>query len=284
LAELGKYNHLSVTRLAANGAYLDGGDWGEILLPGKLVKDGLTAGDAVDVFVFKDSLDRLTATTEKPFAVVGEFAHLRVTSITPVGVFLDWGLGKELLAPFREQKQRMEQGKFYIVYLYIDTQTNRIVASSRLDHFMSKDDPEYTVGEEVNLMVEGRTDLGYKVIINSRSRGIVYHNEVFRKLEIGEKTTGYIKKIREDGKVDVIVDKPGVEKIDKLSQKILEILREQGGFIAVHDQTDPQTIYRLFGVSKKTLKKAIGGLYKKRLISLDSDGIRPIIRQAKTGK
>jgi uncharacterized protein len=283
MAELGKYNHLTVTRRAANGAYLDGGELGEILLPTKFVREDLAAGDDVDAFIFKDSLDRLTATTEKPFAVVGEFAHLRVTSVTPVGAFLDWGLGKELLAPFREQKQRMEAGKYYVVYIYIDAQTNRIAASSKLDHFMSKDVPEYAVGEEVNLLVEGRTDLGYKVIINNRHRGIVYMSEVFRKLEIGEKTAGYIKKVREDGKVDVIVDKPGVEKIEDLSQKILEILREQGGFIAVHDQTDPQTVYRLFGASKKSLKKAIGGLYKRRLITLDPDGIRLSDRPIKTG-
>lgn len=284
MAELGKYNHLTVMRRSANGVYLDGGDLGEILLPCRFAADDLTAGDAVDVFVFKDSEERLTATTEKPFAVVGEFAYLRVSSVTSVGAFLDWGLGKDLLTPFREQKQRMEQGKSYVVFIYIDSQTNRIAASAKLDQFLSKERPDYTVGEEVSLMVESRTDLGYKVIINHKYHGIVYRSEVFRKLEIGEKTAGYIKKVRADDKVDLIVDKPGAEKIDDLSQKILEMLREHNGFMPVHDQIDPETVYRLFGVSKKTLKKAIGGLYKKRLITLNPDGIRLAARPVQTGK
>lgn len=263
-----------MTRRSTNGAYLDGGELGEILLPKKMVRSELAVGDTVEVFLFRDHQERLTATSEKPLAQVGEFACLRVSAVTDIGAFLDWGLSKELLVPFREQKQRMEAGKYYVVFVFVDEQTHRIVASTKVDRFLSKDQPEFAVGDAVDLLVEGKTDLGYKVIINHRYRGIVYHNEVFRELSIGEKTTGYIKKVREDGKIDVLLDKPGAEKADELSERILQMLRESGGFLPVNDQTDPQTIYEQFGVSKKTFKKALGALYKKRLILLKANGIR----------
>jgi len=276
LAELGKYNQLVVTRRTANGVYLDGNNLGELLLPSKFVVQELEINDTVEVFVFKDSLGRLTATTEKPLAVVGEFAFLRVSAVTTVGAFLDWGLSKELLVPFKEQKRKMEEGRSYLVYLFVDPYSDRIAASSKLDQFLSKEQPTYEIGDEVSLHVERRTELGYSVIVNNRHRGMVFNTEVFRKLQIGEKTIGYVKKVRPDGKIDVIVDKPGAEKVNELEKIILENLHQNRGFLAVNDQSEPETIYDMFGVSKKTLKKAIGGLFKKRKIMIDDDGIRLI--------
>ncbi|RJQ20601.1 MAG: GntR family transcriptional regulator [Nitrospiraceae bacterium] len=273
MTETGKFNRLKVTRKLDAGAYLDGEELGEIFLPRSYMPEDCRTGDIIDVFIFFDSEDHLIATTQRPYAVVGDFAFLKVVAVNPVGAFLDWGLPKDLLAPFREQKQRMEEGKSYIVFIYLDDRSRRIVASSKLDKFLDKQPVEFQEGQSVELLIYDRTDLGYKSIINNSRRGILYKNEVFQPLKNGQRITGFIKKVRDDGKIDLCLQKPGYENIDDVSQKILDKLRAQGGFIPATDKSSPEIIYGLFGVSKKTYKKATGALYKKRLITIEDNGI-----------
>jgi predicted RNA-binding protein (virulence factor B family) len=274
MAEIGKFNALTVVRPVEFGAYLDGGELGEILLPQKYVPDGCNPGDTIDAFVYTDSEDRLVATTEKPRATAGEFAFLKVHSVTTVGAFLDWGLSKHLLVPFREQKIKMEQGKSYVVYVYLDTQSKRMCASTRLDKFLSLKEGDFVTGQEVDLLLVNYTELGYNAIINGARWGILYHNEVFQALRQGEHVKGYIKKIREDGKIDLSLQKQGYAGVQDVTTTIMELLRARGGFIDVTDKSSPDVIYELFGMSKKTYKKAIGALYKQRLITIEENGIK----------
>jgi uncharacterized protein len=229
------------------------------------------------VFIYTDSEDRLVATTEKPFAEVGEFAFLEVLETNRFGAFLDWGLPKNLLAPFSEQKAKMTEGRHYLVYLFLDEKTNRIAASAKLDKFLNNTPPEYMPGEEVQLMIAEETDLGYKAIVNNMHWGMLYKNQVFGRLSPGEKITGFINKIREDGKIDLLTEKPGYEKIDAISEKIVQALEENNGFIALSDKSSPEMIQSMLGISKKNFKKAIGNLYKSRRIDFKSDGIKLIV-------
>ena len=243
-------------------------------MPVRYVPRNCKAGDFVDVFLYLDSEDRPIATTEKPFAQVGEFAMLRVQSVNKIGTFLDWGIMKDLLVPFREQKVTMTEGRSYLVYIYVDEETHRIVASAKLNKFLDKSLPDYTVGQEVDLVIESETDLGYKAIVNNLHWGILYENEVFEQLAKGLKIKGYIKKIRPDNKIDLSLHPLGYEKVDPLTQMILDEMKKMGGFIAVSDKSDAEEVYRVFGISKKSFKQAIGALYKKRLITISPDGIR----------
>lgn len=274
MVEIGKINTLEVVRETENGVYLDGMELGEILMPRKFVSDEVKSQGWADVFVYTDSEDRLVATTEEPLIKVGEFAMLNVFAVTRFGAFLDWGLPKNLLVPFREQKANMVEGRSYIVHAYLDLQTNRIAASAKLDKYLDNVPPEYEAGDEVQLLVAEETDLGYKAIVDNLHWGMIYKNQVFQPLTIGQSLTGYINRIRPDEKIDLLLEKPGYEKVDAISEKILEELRENRGFMAVSDKTSPEMIQAMFGISKKNFKKAIGALYKKRLISFDSDGIR----------
>lgn len=274
MVEIGKINTLEVVRETENGVYLDGMELGEILMPRKFVSDEVKSQGWADVFVYTDSEDRLVATTEEPLIKVGEFAMLNVVAVTRFGAFLDWGLPKNLLVPFREQKANMVEGRSYIVHAYLDLQTNRIAASAKLDKYLDNVPPEYEAGDEVQLLVAEETDLGYKAIVDNLHWGMIYKNQVFQPLTIGQSLTGYINRIRPDEKIDLLLEKPGYEKVDAISEKILEELRENRGFMAVSDKTSPEMIQAMFGISKKNFKKAIGALYKKRLISFDSDGIR----------
>ncbi|MBE9536590.1 MAG: GntR family transcriptional regulator [Proteobacteria bacterium] len=273
MVEIGRTNSLRVVKEVEFGLYLDGEDLGEILMPKRYMPKGCKPDDVIEVFLYLDSEDRLVATSEKPYAEVGDFACMKVVDVAEVGAFLDWGLPKDLLVPFREQKEKMSKGKEYVVFVYLDN-SERIAASSRLDRFLSKEPPSFEEGEEVELLICEETDMGYKAIINGDQGGVLYSNEVFQKLKIGEKTRGFIKKIRDDGKVDLSLQKAGAEKVDELSEKILSALKEQGGFLYVTDKSLPKVINTLFGCSKKTYKKAIGGLYKKRLITIEDKGIR----------
>jgi predicted RNA-binding protein (virulence factor B family) len=274
VANIGKYNTLRVIKEVDFGVYLDGETEGEILMPVRYVPVKCQAGDFVDVFLYLDSEDRPIATTEKPFAQVGEFAMLRVQSVNKIGTFLDWGIMKDLLVPFREQKVTMTEGRSYLVYIYVDEETHRIVASAKLNKFLDKSLPDYTVGQEVDLVIESETDLGYKAIVNNLHWGILYENEVFEQLAKGLKIKGYIKKIRPDNKIDLSLHPLGYEKVDPLTQMILDEMKKMGGFIAVSDKSDAEEVYRVFGISKKSFKQAIGALYKKRLITITPDGIR----------
>lgn len=274
MVNIGRYNTLRVIKEVDFGVYLDGEHEGEILMPVRYVPANCQVGDFVAVFLYLDSEDRPIATTEQPFAQVGEFAMLRVQSVNKIGTFLDWGIMKDLLVPFREQKVTMTEGRSYLVYIYVDEETHRIVASAKLNKFLDKTLPDYEVGQEVDLVIESETDLGYKAIVNNRHWGILYENEVFEQLAKGLKVKGYIKKIRTDHKIDLSLHPLGYEKVDPLTQMILDELKKMGGFIAVSDKSDAEEVYRVFGISKKSFKQAIGALYKKRLITLSPDGIR----------
>jgi predicted RNA-binding protein (virulence factor B family) len=274
MAEIGKWNKLVVLKELDFGVYLDGQEQGEILMPMRYVPKDLKIGDTVDVFVYLDSEDRIIATTEKPFAEVGDFALLEVVSVSSIGAFLDWGLMKDLFIPFREQKQKMEVGYSYVIYIYVDIQSGRIVGSAKVENFLDKTPPEFTEGQEVNLIIYTQTDIGYKAIINNTHTGVLFDSDVFRTLHRGEHIKGYIKKIRPDQKIDLLLDKPGYEKVDELSKKILEKLKEEMGFIALSDKSPADDIYDMFGISKKNFKKAIGALYKVRMITLEENGIK----------
>jgi hypothetical protein len=274
MAAIGLMNELEVVKTVDFGIYLDGGPHGEILMPRRYVPEGCKPGDVLNVFIYLDSEDRLLATSETPKAMVGEFALLKVISVTAVGAFLDWGLPKDLLVPFREQQQRMEEGKSYLVYVYLDDESQRIVATSKLDKCVDNIPVDYEVGEEVDLLIAGQTDLGYKAIIDNSHWGMIYKNEVFQDLKTGQKLKGFIKTIREDEKIDLSLQKEGYEKIDDLSQAILNKLAANNGFLPFTDKTDPELIKKTFQISKKNFKKAIGSLYKHRLVSLEEDGIR----------
>jgi len=273
MAELGKINRLKIKRTREYGAHLDGGELGDILLKHKEVPEGCQPGDEVEVFVYADQEGRPRATTSLPCATVGEFAVLPVVALTATGAYLDWGLEKDLFVPKSLQREPMVKGKSYLVYLFNDEQSHRVTASTKIDAFLNREPPDYQEGEEVSLIIYEQTNLGYKAVINQAHGGIVYQNEVFRELSIGQQLPGYIKKVREDQKIDLTLQKQGAQRVDAVSQTILQVLIKNGGRVAVTDKTPPEEIYALFGVSKKTFKKAIGGLYKKRLITIDADSI-----------
>ncbi|PTN09506.1 S1 RNA-binding domain-containing protein [Mangrovibacterium marinum] len=274
MAEIGLINKLEIVKTVDFGVYLDGGPQGEILLPKRYVPEECQPGDELDVFIYLDSEDRLVATTETPKAMVGEFAMLQVVSTTPIGAFMDWGLQKDLLVPFREQQFPMEEGRSYLVFVYLDHETQRIVGSSKLDKFVDNLPVDYEPGEEVDLIIAGKTDLGYKAIIDNSHWGLIFKNEVFQPLKQGDKLKGYIKNIRPDEKIDLALQKPGYEKIDSIAQGVLDKLKAAGSFLPANDKTAPDEISKLFGISKKNFKKAIGSLYKQRLITIEEDGIR----------
>ncbi|NOU47669.1 MAG: GntR family transcriptional regulator [Bacteroidales bacterium] len=270
----GKLNTLRIVKQLDFGVYLDGGALGEILMPTKWVPEGKEIGDQIDAFIYFDSSDRPIATTIKPKACVDEVAFLMCKEVNTVGAFLDWGLDKDLLVPYREQKARMLAGKHYIVYVYKDTMSDRIAASVKVERFLSNEDIDYQPGEEVNIMIWSKTELGFKVIINNKQQGIIYANEIFKPVQPGRKLKAYISKVREDGKIDVSLEKPGYEKVDELSQIILNQLIKNNGFLDVGDKSEAGYIYHLFNMSKKNFKKSIGTLFKQKKIMIEESGIR----------
>lgn len=274
MVTLGRSYKLKVLKGVGFGYYLDAEELGEVLLPRKYAPKGLSVGDSIRVFLYLDSNDIPIATTRKPKAQVGEFAYLKVVDTSSVGAFLDWGLEKDLLVPFAEQHRPMEVGNSYLVYLYLDETDGRIAASSKIDKFLDDDRPHnFKPRQPVDLIIANSTDLGYKAIINHSHWGVLYKNEVFQRLSFGQSIKGYIQRVRDDGRIDLILQ-GGKASRDKYSETILQYLREQGGFAAVHDKSDPKLISELFGMSKGAFKKAIGGLYKQRIIAIEKDGIR----------
>lgn len=274
MINIGEINHLRAVRRTDNGVYLTDEDGtGEVLLPNKYVPEDLEFGDVLDVFIFTDSEDRITATTADPKIKLHEFACLQVRDVTPVGAFLDWGLEKDLLVPFKEQPGRMRKGGWYMVYLYLDEETDRLVASGRYQKFLQKENIQLKIGQEVDLIIDDMTDLGVNVIINHQYRGLIYQNELFRKTNRGDRLKGFIKNVREDGKIDVTLQKPGYAKVGPNAEKILAQLKANQGYLRLTDKSDPDDITELLEMSKKTYKKAIGALYKQRLIRLEKDGI-----------
>ena len=271
--EIGKFNRLEVVKNVDFGVYLNGGKYGEILLPSRYVPSGCQIGDVLDVFIYLDNEERLVATTLTPLAQVGQFACLKVAWVNRFGAFLDWGLMKDLFVSFREQKVRMNVGEWHVVYVYLDKDSYRIAASSRIEHFLSKDMPSYLPGDPVDVMVWGKTDLGHKAIVDNCYGGLLYRNEVFAPLGIGQRMKAYVKLVRPDGKIDLELQRPGAGKVEDFSSALLQYIKAQGGSVALGDKTPADVVYDIFGVSKKTFKKAIGDLYKKRLILLDDEGI-----------
>ena len=271
--ELVKFNQLEVVKEVDFGLYLDGGEEGEILLPTRYVSEGCQVGDMLNVFLYLDIDERLIATTLTPLVQVGQFACLEVAWVNQFGAFLNWGLMKDLFVPFSEQKMKMQVGRKYVIHAHLDDESYRIVASAKVERYLSKDIPDYAPGTEVDILIWQKTDLGFKAIIDNKHSGLLYENEIFCTLETGMQMRAFVKQVREDGKVDLILQKPGFEKIDDFSKTLLDYIKEHGGRIHLNDKSPAEDIYDTFGVSKKTFKKGVGDLYKKRLISLQENGI-----------
>lgn len=272
MTEIGKYNILTIDRETSVGLYLTNGEE-DILLPNKYIPNKYELGEEIEVFVYLDQQERPVATTLKPYILLNGFAALRVSFINKYGAFLDMGLEKDLFVPFREQARPMEEGKRYIVYMYLDEKSNRLVGSSKTSQFTDNENLTVQEGEEVSLIVTHTTDLGINVIINEQHTGLLYKDEVYKDLRMGERLKGYIKNIRPDNKIDVTLQKAGVEGIEPNAAKILQELKEGRGFLGLNDNSHPEDIKTVLQRSKKAFKKAIGSLYKQRLIEIKDDGI-----------
>ncbi len=268
MIEIGNYNEMQVIKKVDFGVYLDGEEFDSILLPTRYMPDECEVGDFLNVFIYLDSEDRLIATTEKPFAEVGQCAYLRVVDVNPVGAFLNWGLSRDLLVPFSEQNGRMQTGGFYVVYIYLDTSTNRIAASAKLDSYLHETSPYFKEGQAVDLLIAGDTEMGYKAVVNDTHLGLIYKNEVFQPLKRGQRIKGFIRSEREDGKIDLALQLSGTETRDELMQSILDLLESQQGSSDLTDKSPPEAIYQQYAVSKANYKKALGRLYKQGLIKL----------------
>ncbi len=270
---IGKKNTLKAVRNTNVGIFLTDNEGNEVLLPNKYVPNTLGANDTIEVFIYKDSEDRLIATTLEPYLLVDEFALLRVNEVAPFGVFMDWGMEKDLLVPFKEQAEKMYEGKEYVVYMYLDNETQRLVGTTRMNKILNNDEIDFTVGEEVDIMVYEKTDLGYFVIIEGKHKGLIYQNEVFKPIFPGDILTAYIKKIKENNEIDISLQKIGFEHITHQTDEVLNYLKANKGFLALTDNSTPEEIAAKLHISKKTFKKSIGILYKQRLIRIEKDGV-----------
>lgn len=269
---IGTFNTLKIARRTMVGLFLTDGEK-DILLPNKYLPETYEIGDEMEVFVYLDHEERLVATTLEPKIYLNEFALLKVNYVNEFGAFMDWGLEKDLFVPFREQARQMSAGKYYIIYMYLDEKTNRLVGSSKLNQFLDNTKLDVENGEEVDLIVTHITDAGINVIINEKFKGLMYKNEVYEDLRTGDRIIGYIKNIRPDGKIDVSRHKQGFEKISDHATKILEELNYNGGFLGLHDKSHPDEIKTVLGMSKKTFKQTIGVLYKQHKITIRENGI-----------
>ena len=274
MPEIGRPNTLRVIREAPPGLYLDGEELGEILLPRRYIPDAIQLGDTIDTFLYLDSEDRLVATTETPHAMVGDFVCLRVSAVTPgIGAFLDWGLAKDLLLPIREQEHRVHQGDWVVVFIYVDDESGRIVASTRLSRHLSPEPPGYAEGQPVSLLVARETPLGYQAIVENAHWGLLYRSELAGTLQIGERLRGYVRAVREDGKLDLGLDPAGYGRVAPLAHRIVQALEKSGGRLDFDDQSTPESIRAAFGTSKKAFKQALGSLLREHRIRFVEDGI-----------
>ena len=273
MLKIGEYHTLKIDRETKVGLFLVN-ETDDVLLPNKYVPNDFTIGDDMTVFVYLDHEERPVATTLKPLITLNSFAVLKVNYINKFGAFLNWGMEKDLFVPFKEQARPMEKDKRYIVTMYLDKQTGRLAASSKINQFLDKEPLDVEVGQEVDLMVSHITEIGINVIINGKFRGLAYQNEVFETVSPGYKTKGYIKTIRPDGKIDVSFQKQGFEAIDDFSQQVLEALKQNDGVLRLNDNSHPEEIKSVMKMSKKTFKKAIGSLYKQKLIDINNEGIQ----------
>ena len=272
--QLGHYHTLTIVKEVDFGLYLDGGDEGEILLPKRYVPETYKVGEALRVFLYLDQEERLIATTEQPLAEEGQFAYLSCSWVNAYGAFLNWGLMKDLFCPFREQKKRMEIGQAYIVYVTVDPDSYRLMATAKVERYFSQEKPTYQVGQEVEILVWQKTDLGFKVIVDNAYPGLVYRDQVFRPVQTGDRMKAYITQVRADGKLDVALQPTGRKQTLDFSDVLLQYLKEHDGVCYLGDKSDAEEIKRTFCVSKKVFKRAVGDLYKRRLIVLADDGIR----------
>ena len=275
MALVGRYNSLQVVKHTNFGLYLDGAQDGEILLPNRYIPKDIPSEDEdwLNVFIYLDSDDKLIATTEKPKVQVGEFASLKVVEVNSIGIFLDWGLPKDLLLPYSEEKQPLKAGDYCVVHVYLDKHTRRITATTRLDRYLDKVPTNYSVGQEVDLLVAEETAMGFKAIINNKHWGLIHKNEVFKFLRSGKQEKGFIKEVRSDGNISLSLQPVGEQLASSLNAQILGKLRDNNGVLPVSDKSDPQVISNLFGVSKGNFKKAIGALYKQGQIVIHADRI-----------
>ena len=267
--KIGEYNELRINRTVDFGAYLIDDDTHEVLLPKRYLTPEMKVGDTIRVFVYNDSENRPVATTEQPYAVVGDFALMRVKAVNKVGAFLDWGLvAKDLLVPFSEQRVDMKVGRSYIVRVYLDEASHRIVASAKLAKFLNQTDPDYYHREKVEVLVTQRSDLGYRVIVDNAHWGQIYQNEIYQDVNVGDRMTAFVKQVRPDGKVDVTLAKIEKMRVDDLADRILDYLNSHNGEMTLTDKSDPDDINKAFRCSKKDFKKALGLLYKQQKIAL----------------
>lgn len=274
MIQIGKTNQLTVLRETSVGLYLGDQENSSILLPKKYVLPEFKIGDTIDVFVYKDSEDRPIATTLKPYAEINQFAFLEVSQVSAVGAFLDWGLEKDLFVPFKEQKFKMQPGRSYVVFVYLDEVTERIVASNKINKFINNEVLTVDVGDEVDLLVYDKTDLGYNCIINAMHRGLIYHNEIYKDIQAGDNLKGYIKEIRPNNLIDLSLQKLGFKNVLSSTDLILNYLSEHNGYLDLTDKSSPDLIERRFNMSKATFKKSIGILYRQRKVTLHDDGVR----------
>ena len=275
MIEQGKISKLKIVKRSSFGLFLGDESGEEVLLPNKYCRDEMKPEGEVEVFIYRDSEGRKVATTLTPKIALHEFAQLKVNQASAVGAFMDWGLEKDLMVPFREQKQNLEEGRWYIVYMDLDQKTDRLFASNRIERYIQNDIITVKEGEEVSMLVWQKTDLGYTVIINNIHKGLIFENEIFTSLRIGDLIPGFVKKIREDGKIDLALQAAGYRNTkDANSETVLTKLKENGGFLSVTDKSTPEEIYSAFGISKKAFKRSVGDLYKQKIITLESGGIR----------
>ncbi len=267
---------MTIERSTSVGLFLSEPEGAEVLLPNKYVSEEMAIGDTIRVFIYKDSEDRPVATTQTPYLLRNEFGYLRVRDVNSYGAFLDWGLEKDLFVPFSEQTTKMEVGESYIVFLYLDRRTDRLLATAKWRQNLDSSRLLVKEGDEVDLLVAERTDLGYNVIINHYHLGLIYYSDVFRRITIGLQLKGYVRLIREDNKIDISLEKAGYERIEAHAAEIYETLKASDGFLPLTDKSSPEEIENRLQMSKKNFKKAVGGLYKQGLIVLEENGIRLI--------
>lgn len=274
MIRIGEMNALTVVRDTSAGMFLGDPISGDVvLLPGKFIPDGLNLDDILEVFIYKDSEDRLVATTQTPLIKLDSFACLEVKAVNNIGAFMDWGLDKDLLVPFKEQKVKMNVGEKHVVFLYIDVKTERLAASSKLSKYYFSAMPNFHINEEVGVLIVADTKLGYEVVVNNGYRGLIYHNEIFQDIHIGDTLVGYVKKVRGNNEIDISLQKNGFENVLSLHDIILKKLEENKGFLPLSDVSTPEEILKKLHMSKKTFKKTIGMLYKQRLIRIAPEGI-----------
>ncbi len=274
MISLGVQNKLKIGRFAPPGAYLTDELGNEVLLPNKYVSAETKLDDWLDVFVYKDSEDRIVATTLDPYVRLHQFACLEVKEVNQFGAFLDWGIEKDLLVPFRQQKQNMQSGKRYLIYLYIDELTDRLAATAKVQRHFEKADIDLELQQEVDLLIAEHSDLGFNVVVNNKYRGLIFDNELFQELHMGDHIKGYVKQIREDKKIDISLRKSGMEHLESGAIKILDLLHAKDGFLPLHDKSSPKEIQMELNISKKSFKRSVGILYKQKAITINSDGIR----------